>query len=61
MLKIQNNLLIAGNKKFAFPAVRLSIGSKVYEISGEGKVVAPLVRSYAVEGLTVHYRSLKLK
>ena len=40
MLKIQKNHLIAGSKKFAFPAVRLSINSKVYEITGEGKAVA---------------------
>ena len=53
MLKIQKNHLIAGSKKFAFPAVRLSINSKVYEITGEGKAVAPLAREYAVEGMTV--------
>ena len=54
MLKIQKDSLIAGNKKFAFPAVRLSINSKVYDICGEGKTVAPLAREYDIDGIIVN-------
>lgn len=52
MLKIQKGNLIAGNKKFAFPAVRLSINSKVYEFSGEGRAVSPLTREYTQGDIT---------
>ena len=60
MLKIQGQTLFADQLQLAFPAVRIAIGGKVIEPTGEGKKCGTSGREYQLEGLTIKVEVRKL-
>ncbi len=55
-LRIDENTLYYGTLKLDFPAVRLSIGGKIYEPHGAAQISGPLARGYSVDGIQFFIR-----